>query len=371
MRSDYIAPVLSGLANLQGIAQQWYLDKTLTWPAQPAVNKIDVHHHMVPDFYAQAIEEAGGDPSGWHIPKWSASSSRLMMKHLGIQSSILSVSAPGPMITTNSTSQIALARRLNTYAAALRDDDHAAFGFFASLPDILLHQTAALSEITYAFDNLSADGVTLFTRYGPNATYLGNPSLEPVWAELDRRAATVFVHPTHPVDVEQVNPYLPLPLVDYPHETTRAAVDMITRGTLKRYPNVKVILSHAGGTLPYVMDRFLTLSRRRPGVVQSLMGGGAATYEEAREAFGRFYYDVALSTAPGVLRLLVESVGAGQVVYGSDFPYAQPSAYPAFLEELEKFDFAPSTRDQVNFANAQKLFGRFGKHVDVAEPKSG
>ncbi len=53
MRTEYITPVLSGLASLQGYAQQWYLDKGLSWPSQPPLNKIDLHHHFVPDFYAQ------------------------------------------------------------------------------------------------------------------------------------------------------------------------------------------------------------------------------------------------------------------------------------------------------------------------------
>lgn len=361
MRSEYITtPVLSGLASLQGFAQQWYLDKGVTWPAAPPVNKIDLHHHFVPDFYAQAIEDAGGDPGGWPTPRWSPSSSRMIMKHLGVQSAILSVTAPGACIVQDPEAQAALARRLNEYAAGIRDEDHHGFGFFASLPDIT-NTTAALAEITHAFDTLGADGVTLFTRYGPNATYLGNPVLEPIWQELDRRAATVFVHPTHPVDTTKVNEYLALPLIDYPHETTRAAMDMITSRTLKKFPNVKVILSHAGGTLPFLASRMLTPLRRTPGMVASWMAG--TTHDEAAQALRSFYYDVALSTSPHVLRTLLEVVSEDHIVYGSDFPYAPSPAYPAFLEDLESADLTPEVRDKVNFGNAQLLISRLGKQV--------
>jgi len=238
----------------------------------------------------------------------------MIMKHMGVQSAILSVTAPGPCILPAHSGQAVLARRLNEYAAKLRDEDHSAFGFFASLPDIT-NTTLALAELSHALDVLKADGVTLFTRYGPNATYLGHPSIEPIWKELDRRQATVFVHPTHSVDTAKVNEYLPQPFIDYPHETTRAAVDMITQRTLKKFPNVKVILSHAGGTLPYLAGRFLTPLKKVNNVVAGYMVGTG--YNDALEAITKgFYYDVALSTEHRVLQLLMD-MGAGErIVYG-------------------------------------------------------
>jgi len=293
----------------------------------------------------------------------------MVMNHLGVQTAILSVSAPGPLILSDPVQQAALARSLNEYAAQLRDEDHSTFGFFASLPD-LTNTTAALAEISHAFDVLSADGVTLFTRYGADATYLDSPALEPIWDELDRREATVFVHPTHPVDTDPVNPQLPQPILDYPHETTRTAVDMITAGTLKRHPNVKVILSHAGGTLPLLATRF---SRLRPAPMVPrwvpLPGnvGEVSGEDEAREAIGRFYYDVALSTDEEMLRVLKSVVPEDHILFGSDFPYPPSSAYPAYLNDLETADLSAEARDKLNFQNAQTLFSRLGKHVAQLE----
>lgn len=233
---------------------------------------------------------------------------------MGVQTAILSVTAPGPCILPTHDEQASLARKLNEYAAKLRDEDHSAFGFFASLPDIT-NTTLALSEIAYALDVLKADGITLFTRYGPNATYLGHSSIEPIWKELDRRQATIFVHPTHSVDTARVNEYLPQPFVDYPHETTRAAVDMITQRTLKKFPNVKVILSHAGGTLPFLAGRFLTPLKKVNNMLAGYMVGTG--YDDAVEAITKgFYYDVALSTEHGVLRMLM-GMGLGErLVFG-------------------------------------------------------
>jgi len=236
------------------------------------------------------------------------------MKHLGVQTAILSTTAPGPCVESDPSAQAALARQLNEYAASLRDEDHATFGFFASLPDIR-NSTAALAEIAYAFDTLKADGVTLFTSYGPNGTYLGHSDLDPVWRELNKREAVVFVHPSHPANSSgPVNAYLPDPVVDYPHETTRTAMDLITSQTLKRYPNVKVVLSHAGGTLPYIIGRLAVPLRKTPGVVASWMAG--TTHDEAMAAFRSFYYDVALSTSSHVLRTLLEMVPHDHIVYG-------------------------------------------------------
>ena len=196
--------------------------------------------------------------------------------------------------------QAALARRLNEYSAKLRDENGRAFGFFASLPDIR-DSTAAIAEISYAFDYLKADGITLFTRYGPSNNYLGHPDLELIWAELNRRKAVVFIHPTHPVDTNKVNPRMPQPLIDYTHETTRTAVDMITSKTLRKYPNVKVILSHAGGSLPYLLQR---------------IGMLAEDLDEMHDLFRRFYFDVALSTSDHVLKTLFNIVPHDHILYG-------------------------------------------------------
>ncbi|GFF44909.1 2-amino-3-carboxymuconate-6-semialdehyde decarboxylase [Aspergillus udagawae] len=188
----------------------WLQDKALGWSHRPPANKVDTHHHFVPPFYRKghslacmnvahqltrnlAIEDAGGDPSGWPTPHWSATRSELLMNRLGVQTAILSVTAPGACILKG-TASFALARQLNEYAAELRDRNPQRFGFFASIPS-LLDTDATLSEIAYALDTLHADGVTLFTRYGDSNVYLGHRSLEPIWAELDRRNR---YHPCQP-----------------------------------------------------------------------------------------------------------------------------------------------------------------------------
>jgi predicted TIM-barrel fold metal-dependent hydrolase len=185
-------------------------------------------------------------------------------------------------------------------------------------------------------DNLKADGITLYTRYGTDNHYLGHPDFRAVWDLLDARGAVVFIHPTHPVDTTVVNPSLPQPMIDYPHETTRAAVDLITSGTVRSHPNVKIILSHAGGTLPYLALRPAAMLPHLPG----REGGQPSTtvttnfLEDARS----FYFDTALSAAPLTLALLKDFAKPGHVLFGSDYPYAPSPAISQMNKLLDAYE---------------------------------
>lgn len=280
------------------------------------------------------------------------------MKRVGVQTAVLSITAPGACILPDRQARAQLARKLNEYSADLRDKDPERFAFFVSLPNILDTEDA-LAEIAYGLDTLHADGVTLFTRYGSSNTYLGHPDVEPIWAELNRRGCVVFVHPTHPVDTNPVNAKLPQPAIDYPHETTRTAMDMITNGTRLKYPACKVILSHAGGALPYIISRVTTPMKKAPDFAVSHRMG--TTHNKSMESFRSFHFDLALSSSPQVLDMLLKMVPHDHILYGSDFPYAPITAYPAFLEALESYEMDTELRDLINFGNAMKLFPRLSR----------
>lgn len=103
-------------------------------------------------------------------------------------------------------------------------------------------------------------------------------------------------------------------MIDYPHETTRAAMDMITMGTREKFPDCKVILSHAGGTLPYLISRVATPLRKAPGFVANAVTG--MTHEKTMKAFRSFHFDLALSASTAVLKLLLELVPHDHILYG-------------------------------------------------------
>ncbi|KAL8794646.1 MAG: hypothetical protein Q9195_002842 [Heterodermia aff. obscurata] len=274
------------------------------------------------------------------------------MSSQGIGTAVLSLTAPGCTILKGAAS-VQLARAVNEHAAVVRDSSPSEFGFFAALPTLTDNLPAALGEVAHALDELKADGVTLYTRYGASNNYLGHPSFLPLWQELDRRGCVVFIHPTHTVDTNLVNPKLPQPIIDYLHETGRTAIDLIMSGVMRRFTRCKVILSHAGGTLPYLATRAATLlydyklSEKKAGEF----------LEDAR----RFYYDTALSTNKQTLTLLMDFAQKDHVLFGSDFPYAPTRTIETHTEMLQNFHTDEQTKQKIARENAVALIPRLQK----------
>ena len=285
-----------------------------------AAARVDVHTHVVPPFWAAALVDNGGDPSGWPVPGWSPDEHLKFMDDNQIATSVLSLTAPS-VVGWPDRERREMARRVNEYTAALVSERPDRFGNFATLP--LPDVDGAIAEARYALGELGADGVTLLTNY--DGVYLGHPLFAPLWDVLDDAAAVVFIHPGHPL--VPTLPDVPGPLVDYPYDSTRNAVHMVFNGVLDRYLDVKVILSHAGGFLPYAVARFCLL---RQGLHPD--GPSAAQLEAT---FKRFYFDTALAAGPYALPSLLAFADPARVLYGSDFPYAPAFVGAAFTELLD------------------------------------
>ncbi|CAI7582964.1 unnamed protein product [Penicillium discolor] len=306
---------------------------------------LDLHQNNSGEMAEVALEEAGGDPSGWPPPEWSPQLSLDNMKENGIQKAILSLTAPGATIAATDQEARHLACKANEYAAGLRDRHPDKFGFFASLPS-LMDIEGALTEIHYAMDILNADGVTLFTRYGDGNNYWGHS------AELDKHKAVTFIHPTHPVDLARVNQLLPQPSIDYPQETTRTAVDMIITNVTQRFSNCVKILSHAGGTLPFLVSRISVTSQETEDTKKTYGTTYGKTYADIMDDLRSFHYDVALSSSPAVMKLLLELVPHDYITCGSDFPYAASDKIAGFRERLDGFSMTKRLREMIYFNNA-------------------
>jgi predicted TIM-barrel fold metal-dependent hydrolase len=297
-----------------------------------------------------ALQKGGGDPSGWPIPDWTLEKDIDFMEAEGIAFTFLSLTAPGVGILPMSE-QGAFCRQVNEYAAKIRDEHPTRYGFFATVPS-LEDPASTHRELLYALDTLGADGIILYTRYGSRNHYLGHPNFRSTWDLLDARGAVAFVHPNTPVDTTLVNPSLPQPMIDYPHETTRAAVDLIVSGTLSAHPNVKIILSHAGGTLPYLA--------LRPAVMLPHMANAPAkSTEEFMEEARSFYFDTALSGSHLTLGLLKNFAKPDHVLFGSDFPYAPTPAIKRMdTLQNEYGEIERTFMRSVNNGAAIKLFPR-------------
>ncbi|KAM0251442.1 hypothetical protein ACHAQJ_008193 [Trichoderma viride] len=308
--------------------------------------KVDVHHHIVPPQIAGV--EYG--LSGMKLPKLtSLDDDKAFSNRIGVKAGIFSVSTPGVAHISDPEESAKVAREMNEYCAALRDKDSSYYGFFATVPS-LEHTELVLREIRYAFDTLHADGVTLFTRYGSGDGYLGNPDYVPVWEQLNSRKAVVFVHPCNNQNATLFNQQLPMPAFDWPHETGRTAMDLILHRRLQQFPDTKIILSHAGGTLP--------LLARRATMVEMPTFGGAMSAEDIMGQAKCFYFDTALSGGPEILPLILGFAKKGHVLFGSDYPHASPPISESYTKFFDEYEMDEEKRREVCYGAAEKLFPR-------------
>jgi 6-methylsalicylate decarboxylase len=296
-------------------------------------DRIDVHTHLIPPFWAEDLKNHGGDPSGWALPEWSPEFLLRFMDEEGIRISVLSLTAPG-IEGWSGNERVKMARRVNDYGAELVQKYPDRFGYFATLP--LPDVDTSLAEMAHAFEALGVDGVVLHSNF--DGIYLADQRFEPLWEELNRRSATVFIHPTTPPLMPML-PRMPGPLTDYPAETTRAALQLALSGHTVRFGKTKIILSHGGGFLPYAATRFAELSA-------SLNVAGSV--EWATKALQSFYFDTAL-VAPSGLPSLLAFAPPEHIVFGTDFPYASEKVSKTFTTNLDRYrDLAPKTLDAIN-----------------------
>ena len=311
---------------------------------------IDVHHHILPDFFWRETNDAHNPVGGIAPPPWDADLMLSFMDEAGVDVAVTSISTPGVHVGDDARAR-SLARRCNELSAELIQAHPDRLGGFAALP--LPDVDGALEELSYGLDELGLDGVVLFS----NATgvYLGDARFEPVFAELERRAAVVFVHPTASPDPSAHQLGLPDSLIDFTADTTRAVAQMHYSSRFARTPSVKYIFSHAGGTAPYLAGRW--------GIVDEMnvIPGGEERGPVA-DTLRRLYWDTALSYRDPVLRMLRNVVGLDQVLFGSDFPYLRRDLAVNCVQRLEQTaEFSTDERTQVMSGNATKLFPRFGR----------
>jgi 6-methylsalicylate decarboxylase len=308
---------------------------------------IDTHQHILPDFFWQATENARAPIGGLAPLQWSKEASISFMDDAGIDVAVVSLSTPG-VHTGDSAKARALARRCNEFSAELVHARPDRFGGFACLP--LPDVDASLEELSYALDVLGLDGFVLFTN--SNGVYLGDPALEPVFEELERRKTVVYVHPNSSPDALAHTLGLPDNLLDFPTDTNRAVAQMHYTNRFARTPNVNYIFSHAGGSIPYLAERFAIIDE------MGFIAGGERR-GTAADMFRRIYWDTALAASDPVLHMLRDVAGINQVLYGTDFPYLRRDlAVNSKQRILQSSELNDSERRAILGGNASRLFPR-------------
>jgi predicted TIM-barrel fold metal-dependent hydrolase len=314
---------------------------------RPAIqDRIDVHNHMLPSFYKHIRKSEPSGIGSSHSPamrNWTPALAVEAMDANRIALAITSLAVGG--VSFQGPGGRALARKSNEYAARMASDYPGRFGLFAALP--LPDQDGSLLELAYAFDVLKADGIALLTDYGDKWT--GDPAYAPTFEELNRRNAVVFVHPTVPTCCRTMIPGVPASLTEYLFDTTRAITSFLVNGTFTRYPKVRFIFCHSGGTISVLANRINAvfpkeLSRNMPGGVLG----------ELRKQ----HYDVANASDPAPLAALTDLVPSSQLLFGSDFPFVPIDRTTGPLDHA---NFSADEMKAINRGNAERLFPRLKK----------
>ena len=308
--------------------------------------RIDTHHHLIPPDYRKALHQAGLSAAGGReLPEWSPEASLQAMADLDVGTAILSVSTPGTAFLPNPADAAALARGLNDYTVELTAAHPDRFGFFATVA--LPHVDESVAEVVRSLDDLHADGVVLLANNA--GTYLGEDGQESLFAALNERSAVVFIHPA-----ELPGPTVPgIPpfAADFLLDTTRAAYLLVRNGIRSKYSNIRFILSHAGGFVPYA-------SHRMAAAITADTGRSPA---DVLDDFASFYFDTALSSSAAALPSLLAFAKPGHIMFGSDFPFAPTVAGKIFAAGLETFPgIDTGARAAIERTNALALFRRLG-----------
>lgn len=315
--------------------------------------RIDTHQHVIPPRYADWMHEKGIRPGGIDLPSWSESSALKFMDGHDIQTGILSLSTPGVYFGDVAEAR-SWAREINEYCAGVVSRRPDRFGFFATLtlPDV----EGALAEAAYALDELHADGIVLLANN--DGRYLGDPDFAPLLDFLHRRSCAVFVHPGE-LPADEV-PGIPTFTADFLLDTTRTAISLILSGSMDRYPDIKFILAHAGGFVPYIAYRILLTVLNTKNKAQQLWTLADQKHQVPKHlaVLKQFYYDLALSASPAALPSLLEVADPDHITYGSDFPFAPAPAIGFINKQYENYPLNSALRKAIDRGNSEALFPR-------------
>jgi predicted TIM-barrel fold metal-dependent hydrolase len=309
---------------------------------------IDTHHHIFPPiFTARNLKRMTDDSPtfpGSFYTNWSPRYSLEQMDQNGVATAIGSMTSPGVWFGNNEEGR-KNARDCNEYGAKLAQDYPGRFGMWGAIP--LPDTDGSLREIEYIFEALKLDGIGLLTSYD-DGKLLGHPNFAPVLEELNRRKAVIFVHPTISccgMPIRHVNRVQ----IDFPTDTTRTITDLIYSGSLMRFPNIRWIFSHGGGTILMLTPR---------------LAGGALTPEERaatipngfEHELQKLYYDVAsVALSPIPMAAVLKGIPKEHLLFGSDIPFFM---IERIATAVNKFDVSSSDLRMIQRENALELMPR-------------
>jgi predicted TIM-barrel fold metal-dependent hydrolase len=317
--------------------------------------RIDVHQHAILPEYVKALERSGIVESGlegYHrkATVFTPTSIVQVASELGMEHVVLISFSRSGIHHGNDENARYLTQVTNDAMAKLVSGTSKQFGFYGILP--LPDMSGALKQMEYALDTLHADGLAFESNQ--NCVYIGDNAYEELYAEMNRRSVVAMIHPVRAPYSWRLNPGADIP--EFLFDTTRAAITLMYNGVIVRYPNIKWILAHAGGTLPYVSERMAVLrgeGNSGEEFAKRVPGGYTASMKE-------FYYDVAIAGSEAVIGSLTAIIDPSHIVYGSDWPYVKKEI---IAEQVINFtqmpQFSGDRLEAMERKNSLRLFKRF------------
>jgi len=314
---------------------------------------IDIHAHFVTEDYVAAVRAAGHEsPDGmpsW--PTWDPRAHLTLMDRLDIGMAVLSISSPGTHFGDDAAARI-LTRQVNEFGAKILREYPDRFGHFASLP--LPDIDGALAEVAFALDALGCAGLAIETNVG--GTYLGDPAIEPLWDELDRRGAIVFIQPTSPPCFGAVSLGRPRPMLEFIFESARTISDLLFASVLRRHPRVNWIVPHGGGALPLLADRM--------ELFRTVFLQGSPDELTVQEQLRTLWFDMAGTPFPHQVPALVAAFGSDRLLYGSDYCFTPGTGVAA---QVATIDESAQPRDDIWRALTTRNAQRLLRHASDSE----
>jgi 6-methylsalicylate decarboxylase len=312
------------LAARCGGAQEAAVPARETGPALDQIaagGRIDVHSHFTSPGWFKELESADLVPGARR--GWTPAKTLEAMDQSGTATSLISTGQAGGAFTPDrlrqrgiSPAQAAesirrLAREANEYGTKMGSDHPGRFVLMASLP--MPDVDASLRELEYALDTLKAGGAFLPTSYGDK--YIGDPMFTPLLEELNRRKVIVYTHPTDAACCIGILPKVIPNTIEYGTDTTRMIMSLIANDAPTKFRDIRWIFSHAGGTMPFLVQRIV-------GRKEVAELGSQAAADSRLDQLRHFYYDTAQTANPVAMMALKQVVGLDQVVFGTDYPYS-------------------------------------------------
>jgi aminocarboxymuconate-semialdehyde decarboxylase len=321
---------------------------------------IDFHNHYYPPEYLEAVKQgparvrldygADGNPR-LHYPgdynilvpgHRDLDYREIVLREHGVDKQVITFTTPGVHYEDPATA-VRMARAVNdAFTKEVRARKH--FAALATLP--LNDPTETVHEFERAITQLGFPGVMVFSNV--NGVPLASPVYEPLWQKAHELNAVVYIHPAHPHHVEGMEEYWLTALVGVLFDTTLAAAHLVFAGVPERYPNIKWVLTHMGGALPYLAER---------------CDRGYEAFADCRrnissppsEYFKQFYYDT-VNFNPDAIEFAIKFAGADRILAGSDYPH-QIGSIPKMLMSLGRINVTSDERAAIQGGNAARLLG--------------